>query len=93
MNNTLFKSFKKFYYFYFNLIFFKYVTLLNIIVFLFVTDLTEDGRKRPKHVEGLHMFVKYIIVSNYVVVFGIYMMMFLTARNIGNFEQGKDLFK
>jgi hypothetical protein len=69
------------------------VTLLKIIVFLFVPDLPEDGRKRPKHVGGLNMFVGYIIVSNYSVVVGIYMMIFLTARKMCNFEQGEDLFK
>jgi len=67
------------------------VTLLNIIVFL-CSRLPGRWPKRPKHVGGLHTFVGYIIVSIYSVVVGIYMMIFLTARKMGNFEQGKDLF-
>ena len=39
------------------------------------------------------MFVRYIIVSSYSVVAGMYMMTFLTVRNMGNFEQGEELLK
>ena len=39
------------------------------------------------------MFVGYIIVSNYSVVVGIHKLIFLTARNMGNFEEGEDLLK
>ena len=39
------------------------------------------------------MFVGYVIVSTYSVVVGIYVMIFLTARNMGNFEQGEYLLK
>ena len=63
------------------------------MVFLFVPYLPDDGRKRPKHVGGLHMFVGYIIVSIYSAVVGIYRMIFLTARTVGSFEQGEELFK
>jgi hypothetical protein len=59
------------------------MTQIAITVFLFVEYLPEDSQKTAKHV-GLPRL--YIIVSNYSVVVGIYMMTCLTVWNINKFK-------
>jgi hypothetical protein len=63
---------------------------LTINVFFFVEYLPEDVRKRPKHVGGLPHLYHFIQL---VCKFCVYVVTYLTARNIGNFKFMKEALR